>query len=243
MILEVRDLHVSIEDKEILKGVSLSIELGKVNALMGPNGSGKSTLAHALMGHPKYEITSGKIILDGEDITELGADERAKKGLFLSFQYPFEIPGVTVTNFLMSALEQKTGKKPSLLEFKKMIDSNMEKLEVDKKFLTRYLNEGFSGGEKKKSEILQMLVLDPKVAILDETDSGLDIDALRIVAKGVNEFMTENKTTLIITHYRRILDLIKPDKVLIMKDGKIVHEGRGELVDNLEENGYGWITD
>jgi Fe-S cluster assembly ATP-binding protein len=243
MILEVQDLHVNVEGKEILKGLNLKIELGKVNALMGPNGSGKSTLANTLMGHPKYEITSGKILFNGEDITECSPDERAKKGLFLSFQYPYEISGITVTNFLMTALENIQGKKPGMLEFKKLLDEKMELLKIDPKFLSRYLNEGFSGGEKKKSEILQLAVLDPKLAVLDETDSGLDIDALKIVSDGVNTFMNENKCVLIITHYKRILEYIKPDHVFILVDGKIVKEGTSELVDNLEEKGYGWITE
>ncbi len=243
MILEVKDLHVNVEGKEILKGLNLSVELGKVNALMGPNGSGKSTLANTLMGHPKYEVTSGKILLDGEDITEMEPDERAKKGLFLSFQYPFEIPGVTVTNFLMSALENVKGEKPSMLEFKRLLEEKMDLLKVDRKFLTRYINEGFSGGEKKKSEILQLAVLDPKVAILDETDSGLDIDALRIVSDGVNKFMNEGKCVLMITHYKRILEYINPDKVFIMMDGKVVKEGGRELADSLEEKGYKWLVE
>ncbi len=243
MVLEIKDLHVDVEGKEILKGLNLKLEKGKVHALMGPNGSGKSTLANTLMGHPKYKITSGNIILDGEDITELGPDERAKKGLFLSFQYPFEVSGVTVTNFLVSALESVKGSKPSMLEFKKLVDEKMDLLKIDRKFLSRYLNEGFSGGEKKRSEILQLAVLDPKVAILDETDSGLDIDALRIVSDGVNKFMNPGKTVLIITHYKRILEYITPDEVSILIDGKISRRGDSSLVDNLEEKGYGWITE
>ena len=242
LVLEIKDLHVEVEGKEILKGLTLSLEEGKIHTLMGPNGSGKSTLANTLMGHPKYSITSGKIILNGEDITELEPDERARKGLFLSFQYPHEIPGITITNFLMSALENVKGEKPSMFEFKKLMDEKMELLKIDKKFLSRYLNDGFSGGEKKRSEILQLAVLDPKVAILDETDSGLDIDALRVVSEGVNTFMKEDKTILIITHYKRILEYIRPDKVFIMIDGKIVKDGDSSLVDNLEEKGYGWIT-
>ncbi|MFW6230778.1 MAG: Fe-S cluster assembly ATPase SufC [Nanoarchaeota archaeon] len=242
MVLEIKDLHVAIEGKEIIKGLSLKLEEGKVHALMGPNGSGKSTLANTLMGHPKYEITSGQIFLDGEDITELEPNERAQKGLFLSFQYPYEIPGITVINFLMSALENTKGAKPSLIEFKRLLDEKMDLLKIDKKFLTRYLNEGFSGGEKKKSEILQMAVLDPRVAVLDETDSGLDIDALRIVSDGVNTFMGEKKTILIITHYKRILEYIRPDTVFIMMDGKILKRGDQDLVDHLEERGYGWVT-
>lgn len=243
MILEIQDLHVNVEGKEILKGLNLQLELGKVNALMGPNGSGKSTLANTLMGHPKYEITSGKILFNGEDITKLSPDERAKKGLFLSFQYPYEVSGITVTNFLMTALENIRGQKPGMLEFKKLLDEKMQLLKIDPKFLSRYLNEGFSGGEKKKSEILQLAVLNPQLAILDETDSGLDIDALKIVSEGVNAFMNENKCILIITHYKRILEYITPDNVFIMVEGKIVKKGTSELVDNLEEKGYGWIAE
>ena len=242
-LLEIKDLHVSIEGKEILKGLNLKLELGKINALMGPNGSGKSTLANTLMGHPKYEVTRGSILYNGEDITTLGADERARKGLFLSFQYPYEIPGVTISNFLRSALNarREEGDKMSVMEFKKILDEKMALLKVDSKFLTRYLNQGFSGGEKKRSEILQLTILDPTFAILDETDSGLDIDALRIVAEGVNKFMGPKKCVLIITHYKRILEYIKPDKLFIMIDGKIVSEGTAELVDHLEEKGYEWI--
>lgn len=242
-IVQVKDLHVEIEGKEILKGLNLTLETGKVHALMGPNGSGKSTLANTLMGHPKYKITKGNIMLSGEDITELPPDERAKKGLFLSFQYPNEIPGVTVSHFLRAALNAKRGEdnKISVMEFKKILDEKVKMLKIDPSFLIRYLNEGFSGGEKKRSEILQLAVLDPTVAILDETDSGLDIDALRTVAEGVNHFMNKEKCILIITHYKRILEYIKPDKLFIMIEGKIALEGTGELADHLEEKGYGWI--
>ncbi len=240
-VLEIKDLHASVEGKEILKGVNLKLELGKVNALMGPNGSGKSTLSSVLMGHPKYEVTKGQILFNGEDITNLAPDERAKKGLFLSFQYPKEISGVTITSFLRTALSSVKGEKVSPIKFKKLIEEKMQLLKMDEKFLTRYLNEGFSGGEKKRAEILQMLVLDPKLAVLDETDSGLDIDALKAVSEGVNAFMNQDKCILIITHYKRILEFIKPDKLFIMIDGKIAMEGTGELVDKLEEKGYGWI--
>ncbi|MFP4117669.1 MAG: Fe-S cluster assembly ATPase SufC [Candidatus Woesearchaeota archaeon] len=243
VLLEVKDLKVEVEEKEIIKGLNLSLETGKINALMGPNGSGKSTLANTLMGHPKYVITSGQILLDGEDITRITPDEKAKRGLFLSFQYPLEVSGVTVTNFLMSAVENVRGEKPSMLEFKKLLDEKMDLLGIDRKFLTRYLNEGFSGGEKKRSEILQMAMLDPKVAVLDETDSGLDIDALRIVSNGIRRFMDERKSLLLITHYKRILEYIEPDKVFIMMDGKIVREGGKELAHNLEEKGYAWLVE
>ena len=242
-ILEIKDLHVSVEDKEILKGINLKIDLGKITALMGPNGSGKSTLVNTLMGHPKYKITKGKIIFNNEDITELSPDERAKKGLFLSFQYPNEISGVTISNFLRTALNEVKKEKLSLVEFREHLKEKAKIIKMDKEILNRYLNEGFSGGEKKKAEILQMLVLDPKLAILDETDSGLDIDALKIVSKGVNSFMNENKTVLIITHYKRILEYIKPDKVVIIINGKIVLQGNSDLVDHLEEKGYDWINE
>lgn len=242
-VLEVKDLHVSVEGKEILKGVNLVLELGKVTALMGPNGSGKSTLANTLAGHPKYEVTSGQIIFNGEDITHMKVDERSKKGLFLSFQYPSVVPGITIANFLRTALNARRDKddKISPKEFKEILDSNMSALQMDKKFLLRYLNDGFSGGEKKRAEILQLGVLNPTLAVLDETDSGLDIDALRIVSEGVNRFMKDDKAILVITHYKRILEYLKPERVVILVDGKIVKEGDASLVDNLEENGYAWI--
>ncbi|MDP7115570.1 MAG: Fe-S cluster assembly ATPase SufC [Candidatus Woesearchaeota archaeon] len=244
-VLEIKDLHVKVEEKEILKGLTMSIELGKINALMGPNGSGKSTLAHVLMGNPKFEVSSGKILYNGKDITSLSTDERAKKGLFLSFQYPHEVSGITISNFLRTAINAGREKddKIKVMDFKKLLDEKMDSLKMDKSMARRYLNEGFSGGEKKRAEILQMVVLDPKLAILDETDSGLDIDALKAVAEGVNAFMTPEKCILIITHYKRILEFIKPDKLFILIDGKIALEGGGELVDQLEEKGYGWIQE
>jgi Fe-S cluster assembly ATP-binding protein len=240
-MLEIKNLHVEVEGQPILKGVTLKFEDGVITSLMGPNGSGKSTLANTLMGHPKYVITEGKIILDGEDITELAPDERAKKGLFLSFQYPAEIPGVTIANVMKTALNSVREKPIPFPEFKALLQEKMDVLNMDKKYMMRYLNDGFSGGEKKRTEILQLLMLDPKIAIMDETDSGLDIDALRVVSKGVNTFMRPEKSILIITHYKRILELIKPDRMYIMIDGKIALEGSGELVDQLEEKGYGWI--
>lgn len=243
MTLEIKDLYVKVEGTEILKGVTLTLEKGKVHTLMGPNGSGKSTLANTLMGHPNYQITSGKIYLNGEDITERSADERARKGIFMSFQYPKEIAGVTITQLLLSALEQIRGEKPSLVEFKKLLDEKMELLNIKKEFLNRYVNDGFSGGEKKKSEILQLAVLDPQVTILDETDSGLDIDALQIVSEGVNAYRTDDSIILLITHYKRILEYITPDHVSILINGKVAKEGGPELVDNLEEKGYGWILE
>ena len=247
MILEIKDLHVSIEDgketKEILKGINMKLELGKVNALMGPNGSGKSTLANVIMGHPGYEVTKGKILFNGEDITKLNATERAKRGLFLSFQYPQEVSGVTISNFLRTALNALKDEKISVMDFHVLLKEKLKSLDMNEEFAERYLNEGFSGGEKKKSEILQLLTLDPKLAILDETDSGLDIDALRIVSKGINTFMNKNKCILIITHYKRILEHLTPNKLFIMIDGKIVKEGDATLVDTLEEQGYGWIEE
>jgi len=243
MVLEIKNLKANIGDKEILKGVNLSLEKGKVHALMGPNGSGKSTLANVLMGHPNYEVTGGDILFNGKSILEMEADERSKEGIFLSFQYPKEVPGVTISNFLRTALNARREKKLSLLEFKDLLDEKMKLLKMKPEFAKRYLNEGFSGGEKKRAEILQMAVLDPSFAVLDETDSGLDIDALAAVSEGVNAFMGPDKTVLIITHYKRILEHIKPDKLFIMIDGKIALSGGGELVDQLEEKGYGWIQE
>jgi len=244
--LEIQDLHVNIKDKdkekEILKGVNLSLELGKVNVLMGPNGSGKSTLANVLMGHPSYKITSGNITFNGEDITNLTAEERAKKGIFLSFQNPISVPGVSIHNLLKSALKCLK-KDATIFDIKDTIDEKSKILGIDKEFRERYLNDGFSGGEKKKAEILQLMTLDPKLAVLDETDSGLDIDALRVVSNGVNTFISKEKCVLLITHYKRILNYIKPDKIFILIAGKIVLEGGPELADHLEESGYGWITE
>jgi len=244
--LEVKDLHVKIEDKEILKGINLTVDKGQVVALMGPNGSGKSTLAYALMGHPKYEITSGKIILNGEDITAVSPDKRAKKGLFLSFQYPQEIAGVSVSNFLRTALnakrESQKEKPISVMDFHKLLQEQMKLLKIDKSFALRYLNEGFSGGEKKRMEILQMAVLKPKIAILDETDSGLDIDALRTVAEGINDLKGTDLGVLLITHYQRILNYITPDTVHIVMDGKIVKSGGKELALEVEDKGYEWVN-
>jgi Fe-S cluster assembly ATP-binding protein len=244
-VLEIKDLHVNVEGKEILKGLNLTLELGKINALMGPNGSGKSTLANTLMGHPKYEITSGKILFKGEDITAMPPDERSKKGLFLSFQYPHEVAGVTISSFLRSAVNARRAEddKIKVMEFKKLLDEKMSLLKMDKKFATRYVNQGFSGGEKKRAEILQLSILNPTLAVLDETDSGLDIDALKAVSEGVNAFMNPEKCILIITHYKRILEHVKPDHLFILIDGKIALQGTGELVDQLEEKGYGWIEE
>ena len=245
--LEVKNLHVKIEDKEIVKGLNLKVDKGQVVALMGPNGSGKSTLAYALMGHPKYEITSGKILLNGKDVTKAKPDERAKKGLFLSFQYPHEISGVSVSNFLRIALNAKreaSGEKPiSVIDFYKFLQEKMKSLKIDKSFALRYLNEGFSGGEKKRMEILQMSVLEPKIGILDETDSGLDVDALKTVANGINDIKGSKMGILLITHYQRILNYVTPDKVHIMMDGKIVKSDDKKLALEVEKKGYGWIKD
>ena len=243
-LLEVRDLHVNVEGKPILKGLSLKIEKGETHAIMGPNGSGKSTFSNVLMGHPGYAITQGSILMEGEDITALAVHERAKKGMFLAFQYPIAIPGVTVANFLRTALKAVLGdEKQAVKTFRKLLREKMEMLKMDPAFATRYVNDGFSGGEKKRLEILQMAVLGPKLAILDETDSGLDIDALRVVAEGVNKFAGPDMGVLIITHYQRILHMVRPDSVHVMFEGRIVKEGGPELVTVLEEKGYGWIRD
>lgn len=237
--LRIIDLHAKVEGKEILKGVTLNVKEGEVVALMGPNGSGKSTLANVIMGHPGYEVTSGKIYFNSKEITQMEANERAKLGLFLSFQYPASVSGVPINSFLRTARNSVKGKTLSVLEFEDFLKKKMKLLNVDSAFVNRYLNEGFSGGEKKKNEILQMAVLEPKIAILDETDSGLDVDAMKIVAKGVNTVCSSYGTgVLIITHYQRILDYIKPDRVYIMQSGKIIKEGGKELALEIEKKGY-----
>jgi Fe-S cluster assembly ATP-binding protein len=244
--LEIKNLHVALEDgTEIVKGVDLAVSQNEVHAIMGPNGSGKSTLAYALMGHPAYEITDGEILLDGQDVTEMGADERAQKGLFLAFQYPHAIPGVTVTSFLRSAInairKARAGGEEDpvpIPEFRKELLAQMERLGISRELAQRYLNDGFSGGEKKRVEILQMAMLKPRIAVLDETDSGLDIDALRIVAKGVREVVGPEMGALVITHYQRILNYIKPDFVHVFVGGRIVEEGGPELAEKLEAEGY-----
>ena len=244
-MLSIKNLHASVEDKEILRGINLEINAGEVHAIMGPNGAGKSTLASIIAGNEKYEVSEGEILLEGEDISELTPEERAHKGVFLSFQYPVEIPGVSVTNFMKTAINESrkaNGKEEMLAnEMLKLIREKSELLEIDRKFLSRSLNEGFSGGEKKRNEIFQMAMLQPKLAILDETDSGLDIDALRIVANGVNKLKNENNAVLVITHYQRLLDYIIPDFVHVLMDGKIVKSGGKELAYELEERGYDWI--
>lgn len=247
--LEIRNLHVEIEGKPILRGVNLTIRQGEVHALMGPNGSGKSTLANVLMGNPAYEVTGGQIIFDGEDLLEMEPDERSRAGLFLAFQYPVSIPGVTLANFLRLAInsrmkaEDPDSKGISVSDFRKLMRSKMEQLHMDHSFAGRYLNEGFSGGEKKRAEILQMAVLNPKIAILDETDSGLDIDALRVVSEGVNSLRGPNLGVLVITHYQRILNYIKPEYVHVMFNGQIVESGGPELALRLEESGYDWVRE
>jgi Fe-S cluster assembly ATP-binding protein len=245
--LEIRNLHVTAEGKEILKGVSLDVDRGSIHALMGPNGSGKSTLANAIMGHPSLEVTEGTIIFKGEDITESPPDERSRMGLFMAFQYPVAIPGVTVAKYLRMAvnahLEAHGEEQVKLKDFRKQTEEAMALTNIPKEFSSRYLNDGFSGGEKKRMEILQLAMLKPDMAVLDETDSGLDIDALQVVAKGVNKFAGPGMGVLIITHYQRILHLIKPDAVHVLFDGRIVKEGGPELVAQLEEKGYGWIKD
>lgn len=249
--LEIRNLHARVEGEEtsILRGVNLTIKQGEVHAMMGPNGSGKSTLANVLMGNPVYEVTDGEILLDGEDILEMDADERSRAGLFLAFQYPVAIPGVTVANFLRHAInarmkiEDPESKGMPIPQFRRMMIEKMNSLDMDHSFAGRYLNEGFSGGEKKRAEILQMAVLEPKIAILDETDSGLDIDALRVVAEGVNTLKGPNMGALVITHYQRILNYVQPEYVHIMFQGQIVESGGPDLAEKLEESGYDWIRE
>jgi Fe-S cluster assembly ATP-binding protein len=243
MSLEIQNLHVRIEEREILRGLNLTVRKGETHALMGPNGSGKSTLANTIMGNPVYEVTDGKILFDGEDLTEASPDERARAGLFMAFQYPATIPGVSVANFLRMAVNAKREEPIKVKEFGAMLGENMELLRIDRAFTSRYLNEGFSGGEKKRAEILQLAMLKPEIAVLDETDSGLDIDALRIVSDGVNALRGPEMGSLIITHYTRILDYVKPEFVHIMLDGRIVREGGPELAAELEDTGYDQIRE
>ena len=243
MSLEIRNLHVRVEEREILHGVDLKVAKGETHALMGPNGSGKSTLANTVMGNPNYEVTEGQILFNGEDLTEADPDERARAGLFLAFQYPATIPGVSVANFLRMAVNARRDEPMKVKDFGKFMRQNVELLKIDPEFVSRYLNEGFSGGEKKRAEILQLAMLRPEIAVLDETDSGLDIDALRIVSEGVNKLRGPEMGSLIITHYTRILEYVKPESVHIMLDGRIVREGGPELADELEDKGYEFVRE
>ncbi|WP_020007859.1 Fe-S cluster assembly ATPase SufC [Salinicoccus albus] len=244
-VLEIKELHVEIDGKEILKGVNLTIKQGEIHAVMGPNGTGKSTLAQAIMGHPRYEVTQGEVYLDGEDVLEMEVDERAQAGLFLGMQYPSEISGVTNSDFLRSSInaQREEGDEINLMQFIKQLDKSMEELEMDTDMSTRYLNEGFSGGEKKRNEILQLMMLEPAFGILDEIDSGLDIDALKVVAKGINHLRGDDFGALIITHYQRLLNYITPDNVHVMMQGRIVKSGDKELAERLEAEGYDWIKE
>lgn len=237
-LLEVKGLESKIEDKVILKGLDLTVNKGEIHVIMGPNGAGKSTLANVLMGHPKHNIINGKILYNNEIINVMKVDERARKGIFLSFQYPEEIPGVTVENFLRTAKSSVTGQKVGIMKFRKTLKEKMELLEMKDEYANRYLNDGFSGGEKKKNEILQMALLEPKLAILDETDSGLDVDAIRIVSNGVKKLANENNAIIVITHYNKILDYLKPDFVHVLFDGKIVKTGGIEIANEIEKNGF-----
>jgi Fe-S cluster assembly ATP-binding protein len=240
-MLKIEDLHVEIDGQEIIKSLDLEVGEGEIHAIMGPNGSGKSTLANVLMGHPRYEVTGGSITFKGEDVFELEPDERAKLGMFLAFQYPSEVPGVSVANFLRTAVNSVREEELSPMDMYRLIQEKMKIMQMDPKFAERYLNEGFSGGEKKRNEILQMLMLEPELAIMDETDSGLDIDALQVVAKGVNELRGPDFSAVIITHYQRILRYIEPDRVHVMLDGRIVTSGGKDLAHELEDKGYEWV--
>lgn len=246
--LVIKDLHVSVDDNLILKGVNLAVQKGEIHALMGPNGSGKSTLAYTLMGHPQYEVEQGEVWFKGENVLDMSPDERARLGLFLAFQYPVTIPGVSVANFLRSALNAKRGANNggepiSIPEFRKLMMEKLRLLDIDPSFAGRYLNEGFSGGEKKRAEVLQMAILQPEIAIMDETDSGLDIDALKTVAEGVNALIGPDMGVLLITHYQRILQYVKPQRVHIMFDGRIVMHGGPEMAEELEAQGYDWVRE
>ena len=240
-LLKIEDLHVSVGDKKILDGIDLEVNKGEVHVVMGSNGSGKSTLMNTIMANPVYEVTDGKIFFEGEDITDESVDKRARRGIFMSFQHPDEIPGVKLNDFLRISKEQKDGKKPSILAFNKELDKEMADLKLSEDYANRYVNVGFSGGERKKSEILQMKMLNPKLALLDETDSGLDVDAVRIVSKGIKDFLTEDNAVIIITHHRELLANIKADYVHILKDGKIQETGDDSLMDKIEEKGYEWV--
>ncbi|MBU1319424.1 MAG: Fe-S cluster assembly ATPase SufC [candidate division Zixibacteria bacterium] len=243
-VFSLRDIHVRVEDKEVVKGVTLDINPGEKHAIMGPNGSGKSSLANALAGHPSYEITSGEAYIGGRNLLDMDSTDRSLAGLFLAFQYPMAIPGVTVSNFLRAAVKARAnGDETVLKNFRKELKKKFELLEVDQSFATRYINEGFSGGEKKRLEILQLSMLDPKIAILDETDSGLDIDALKIVSAGINAYANDTNGILLVTHYQRILDYVKPDRVHVMMNGRFVHSGGADLALQLEKEGYDWLKE
>ncbi len=240
-LFEIKDIHVNIEDKEVVKGINIKILPGEKHAIMGPNGSGKSSLVNALMGHPNYEITEGEIIVDGKNVTDLETNERAREGMFLGMQYPLAIPGVTVSNFLRTAVKSHPDGEARVKTFRKDLKRHFKVLEIDESFATRYVNDGFSGGEKKRLEILQMGILRPKVAMLDETDSGLDIDALQVVSKGINEFCDENVALLMVTHYQRMLNYVNPSHIHVFMNGEIVKSGGPELALELEEKGYDWL--
>jgi len=240
-LFEFKDIHVGVEGNQVVNGVSLSINPGEIHAIMGPNGSGKSSLSNALMGHPNYTITKGEAFLDGKNILEMEADRRSRAGLFLAFQYPLPIPGVTVANFLRTAVRAHRGKDADMSDFRKNLKAEMDNLSIEHNFATRYLNDGFSGGEKKRIEILQLAMLKPKMAMLDETDSGLDIDALRTVASGINTFHSDTNGILAVTHYQRLLNYVKPDFVHVMMRGQFVKSGGPELALELEERGYDWL--
>jgi Fe-S cluster assembly ATP-binding protein len=244
-LFEIRGLRAAVEGKEILQGLNLRIGGGEVHAIMGPNGTGKSTLASSIMGHPKYEVTAGEVELDGRNVLEMEVDERARAGLFLAMQYPSEIPGVTNADFLRSAINARRGEgnEISLIRFIRQMEAKMKELDMNPEFMHRYLNEGFSGGEKKRNEILQMMMLEPKLVILDEIDSGLDIDALKIVAAGVNAMRSPERSFLVITHYQRLLNYVKPDYVHVMMQGRIVKSGGPELAERLEAEGYDWVKE
>lgn len=241
--LVIENLHVSVEEKEILKGVNLRIGEGEIHALMGPNGSGKSTLSNALMGHPKYKITKGNIYFHGENIVDMTPDERAKKGLFLAFQYPLAIPGVRIFNFLRSMMSAVQGKEVPVSEFRKTLKEKMKMLGIKQEFIKRYLNEGFSGGEKKRNEILQMALFEPKLALLDETDSGLDVSALKTVCDSINKLINPNMSAIIITHYKRMLEYVRPQYVHVIMDGKMVKSGGEELIEKIDTQGYDWLRE
>ncbi len=241
-IFEFKDVHVEIEGKKIVNGVSLAMYPGEIHAIMGPNGSGKSSLSNALMGHPSYQITKGEVFIEGKSVLDMSADERSRSGLFLAFQYPLAIPGVSVANFLRAAVQAHRGADADMSDFRKRLKKEMADLSVDPAFATRYINDGFSGGEKKRVEILQMSMLNPKVSLLDETDSGLDIDALKVVSEGINRYHNDNNAILLITHYQRLLNYVKPDYVHVMVDGKFVTSGGPELALKLEDQGYDWVT-